>query len=92
MTEANNTNEQSSGRLHYGLAMVGGLGMTLMILGASVGVVYGSTLDAESTHTLGLLIVIGLFLLALAIAFWLGWARPFERFDDINVPVEAEPH
>ena len=76
----------------YGLAMVGGVGMTLMILGASVGVIYGAALDAQATQSLGLTIVIGLLLLALAIGFWLGWARPFERFDDINVPAEPEHH
>lgn len=76
----------------YGLAMAGGAGMTLMILGASIGVIYGTALDAASTHQLGLMIVIGLFLLILAVGFWLGWARPFERFDDINVPAEPEHH
>ena len=42
--------------------------------------------DAAAIHPL--LVV----LLALAIAFWLGWTRPFERFDDINVPAEPEHH
>ncbi len=92
------TDEQSglaaqAGKLtRYGLAMVGGAGMTLLILGASLGVIFGAGLDAQSTHTLGLLLVIGLFLLILAIGFWLGWVRPFERFDDINVPAEPEHH
>ena len=72
--------------------MVGGLGMTLMMLGASVGVIYGAALDAGETHSLGLMIIVGGLLLALAIGLWLGWARPFERFDDINAPAEAEPH
>ena len=76
----------------YGLAMVGGLGLTLMMLGASIGVIYGTALDAEATHSLGLMIVGGLLLLALAIGFWLGWVRPFERFDDINIPAEPEHH
>lgn len=76
----------------YGLAMVGGAGMTLLILGASIGVIYGANLDAESTHSLGLMLVVGFFLLVLAIGFWLGWARPFERFDDINAPAEPERH
>ncbi len=76
----------------YCLAMAGGLGMTLMIMAAAVGVVFGAALDAEATHSLGLTLVVGLLLLVLAIGFWLGWARPFERFDDINVPAEAEPH
>ncbi len=92
------TDEQRGGAVQpskltrYSLAMVGGAGMTLMILGASVGVIYGATLDAQSTHSLGLMLLVGLLLLALAIGFWLGWVRPFERFDDINVPAEPEQH
>ena len=76
----------------YSLAMVGGLGLTLMLLAAMIGVIYGAKLDAESTHSLGLLLVSGLLLLIVAIGFWLGWVRPFERFDDINVPAEPEHH
>lgn len=76
----------------YGLAMVGGVGMTMMMLGASIGVIYGAALDAEATRSLGLMIVGGLLLLILAIGFWLGWLRPFERFDDINIPAEPEHH
>ena len=76
----------------YCLAMVGGLGMAMMMVAAMIGVIYGGGLDAESTHTLGLLLVSGLLLLVIAIGFWLGWARPFERFDDINVPAEPEHH
>ncbi len=76
----------------YGLAMVGGLGMTLMILSASIAVIFGAGLGAEATQSLGLLFVLGLLLEVLAIAFWLGWVRPFTHFDDINIPAEAEPH
>ena len=92
------TDEQSGGAAQpskltqYGLAMVGGAGMTLLILGASIGVIYGAGLDAESTHSVGLVLLVGLLLLILAIGFWLGWVRPFERFDDINVPAEPEQH
>ena len=76
----------------YCLAMVGGLGITLMIVATMVGVIFGLDLDADSTHTLGLMLVSGLILLVIAIGFWLGWVRPFERFDDINVPAEPEHH
>ena len=76
----------------YGLAMVGGLGMTLMILGAAYGVIFAAQLDAQGTQDLGLLIVVGLLLMALAIGFWLGFVRPFQRFDDINIPADAERH
>lgn len=83
---------QPSKLTQYGLAMAGGAGMTLLIAGAMIGVVYGAALDADATHSLGLLLVVGLLLLILAIGFWLGWVRPFERFDDINVPAEPERH
>ena len=83
---------QPSRLILYSLAMVGGLGMTLMIAGASIGVVFGADLDSDATHGLGLLIVVGLLLMALAIGFWLGWVRPFQRFDDINIPAEPEHH
>lgn len=76
----------------YCLAMAGGLGMTMMMAAAILGVIYGGSLDSGQTHTLGLLLVVGLLLLALAIGFWLGWTRPFERFDDINIPAEPEHH
>ena len=90
--DQNGGGQQPSRLTQYGLAMVGGGGMTLLILGASIGVIYGANLDAESTHSLGLMLVVGFFLLILAIGFWLGWVRPFERFDDINVPAEPEHH
>lgn len=94
MTEEHNSDriEQPSRLTRYSLAMVGGLGMTMMILAAAIGVVYGTALAAEAAHNLGLLFVSGLLALALAIGFWLGWARPFENFDDINVPAEPEHH
>ena len=83
---------QPSKLTQYGLAMVGGAGMTLLILGASIGVIFGADLEPQSTHSVGLALVVGLFLLILAVGFWLGWVRPFERFDDINVPAEPESH
>lgn len=93
MTDERNGNVTQPSKLTlYGLAMVGGVGMTMMMLGASIGVIYGTALDAAATHSLGLMIVVGLLLLILAIGFWLGWVRPFERFDDINIPAEPEHH
>ena len=90
--EASGGTDQPSKLTQYGLAMVGGAGMTLLILGASIGVIYGAALDAESTHSVGLALIVGLLLLILAIGFWLGWVRPFERFDDINIPADPEHH
>ena len=91
MTEEHRAKQPSRLTL-YSLAMVGGLGMTMMILAAAIGVIYGAGLAAETAHNLGLLFVSGLLMLGLAIGFWLGWARPFEHFDDINVPAEPEHH
>ncbi|MCY4538485.1 MAG: hypothetical protein OXE52_09690, partial [Chloroflexi bacterium] len=51
----------------YCLAMVGGLGMAMMMVAAMVGVVYGGGLDAEPTHTLGLRLVSGLLLWGISI-------------------------
>ena len=93
MTDEQRGNARQPSRLTlYSLAMVGGIGMTLMMLGAGIGVIYGAALDGQATHSLGLAIIIGLVLLVLAIGLWLGWVRPFERFDDINVPAEVEHH
>ena len=94
MTEEHSTDlaKQPSRLTLYSLAMVGGLGMTMMILAAVIGVIHGTALDVESTHTIGLLFVSGLLVFAVAIGFWLGWVRPFENFDDINVPAEPEHH
>ncbi len=92
MTEEYSAMRQPSKLTLYGLAMVGGLGLTLIMLCASIGVIYGADLDAAATHNLGLFLVIGFFLLLLAIGFWFGWVRPYERFDDINIPAEADDH
>lgn len=93
------TNEHSTHEVNqpdkltlYGLAMVGGFGITIMILAATIGVIGGTELDAGSTNLIGLTIVAGLLLLIVAIGFWIGLVRPFENFDDINVPAEPEHH
>ena len=94
VTEEHNTasENQPSQLTLYGLAMAGGLGMTLMIVAATIGVIGGAELDAASTNLVGLGIVSGLLILITAIGFWLGLVRPFENFDDINVPTEPEHH
>ncbi len=74
------------------LSMVGGIGITMMIVAATIGVIYGADLDAQSTNLVGLAVVGGLLLLIVAIGFWAGLVRPFEDFDDINMPAEPEHH
>jgi len=94
VTEEHNTHteNQPSQLTLYGLAMVGGLGITMMIVAATIGVIGGTELDPASTNLVGLTIVAGLLLLITAIGFWLGLVRPFTNFDDINVPAEPEHH
>ena len=94
MTDEHNThNENQPDKLTlYGLAMVGGLGITMMIMAATIGVIGGTDLDPASTNLIGLVAIAGLLLLIVAIGFWIGLVRPFENFDDINVPAEPEHH
>jgi hypothetical protein len=65
-----------------GIAMIGGLGIILMIGAAGVGVVLS---DAPS-DIIGLVVAIGASLLVTSIAGWMLAVRPHEHFDDINVP------
>ena len=94
MTEEHHTesSEQPSHNTLIGLSMVGGLGITMMIVAATIGVIGGASLDSQSTNLIGLTMVAGLLLLIVAIGFWMGLVRPFQNFDDINVPAEPEHH
>jgi hypothetical protein len=71
----------------YGLAMVGGLGLTLMIIAAAFGVV--GAMDSSMVFTL---VMLGAGLLIAAIAGWVIATRPFEHFDDITVPQYTGHH
>lgn len=73
--------EKISGNVLYGLAMVGGIGMTLMIVAAAFGVV--GSLDSGMV---GLLVVLGTGLLIASVGGWVIATRPYEHFDDITVP------
>lgn len=94
MTEEHHTesSEQPSRLTLINLSMVGGLGITMVIVAATIGVIGGASLDAQSTNLIGLAVVAGILLLIVAIGFWAGMVRPFEDFDDINVPAEPEHH
>lgn len=86
------TSGQPSKLTLINLSMVGGIGITMMIIGATIGVIGGASLDAHGSNLVGLAVVAGLLLLIVSIAFWTGLVRPFENFDDINVPAEPEHH
>lgn len=61
------------------LAALAGSGMTLMIVAAAIGVITG--------QGMGLLFVLGLLMLIGGGAAWFGVERPFDKIDDINVPL-----
>lgn len=81
-----NQNSQIDPGLLTGLAMIGGLGMTIMIVAAGVGVA-DSTVDSQ---VIGLFVLIGFIILISAILTWLFVAQPYRSFDNIDIPAPDE--
>ena len=75
-TPAANTN------LVAGLAMTGGLGILLIIIGFMAGVFDPNM----NSGIIGLTVLAGILFLVGAIVTWAAVVRPFDHFDDINVP------
>lgn len=67
--------------LSFGLALLGGIGLTIMIVALGLGVV-GT--DPSTENTVGVLFLLGLLLLIVGVGAWVGVTRPFEHFDDIT--------
>jgi hypothetical protein len=91
----NSSRFKTDNPLLFGLSLLCGGGLVLMILVLGYGVVLGSAAD---NAPLGLLFWLGL---ALFLCGAIGWAlvvRPFDHYDDINVPLDDghghghEPH
>jgi hypothetical protein len=78
----NETKAAVSSNVLYGLAMLGGLGLTLMIVAAGIGVV----LPEVDSSFVGMIVALGFGLLVTGIGGWVIATRPFENFDDITVP------
>ncbi|MDX1992943.1 MAG: hypothetical protein SF029_11155 [bacterium] len=72
--------------LTLGLALLGGLGVTLMIVALAAGVV-----GAEG-GTVGLLLLAGLAMLIGAAVAWGAVVQPWTHFDNINLPAEDDHH
>ncbi len=84
-----NPTTQPQSPLAIGLAFCAGLGLTLMIVALGLGVIS----DAETNvNGLGVFFAAGLVMLIGGIGGWLGVARPFQNFDDINLPAEDDHH
>lgn len=88
--EDNNTSNLDA--VSRGLAMIGGLGITIIMVALGIGVINGANASPQTSQTIGLLLVAGGGLLVVAIGAWLAAVRPFEHFDDINQPLEDEGH
>lgn len=69
--------------------MVGGLGITIIVLVLGFGV---AGVLPEEGNLVGTGILLGLMLLAFAIGGWLISAQPFRHFDNIDVPAPDEEH
>lgn len=64
------------------LSMLGGLGLTVIIVGLIIGVVD----PAGNSSAIGLLVLTGFACLLGAILGWIAVGQPHKHFDDINVP------
>ena len=85
-TETTNESAHNTGQnsLTLGLAMLAGLGMTMMIVAAGIGVVGG--IDSDSA-LVGWLFIAGVAMFIVGGFGWSGVVRPWETFDDINQPL-----
>jgi hypothetical protein len=72
-----------------GLSFVAGLGLILMILALSIGMIQGSAADGS---TIGLLFITGLALLIVGGVGWFAVVQPQKHFDDINQPQDDGHH
>ncbi len=78
------TSSPSSNQLKLGLAFVAGIGLTIMVIAAGIGVIGG-----VENSALGLLFAVGTAMLITGIIVWFAVERPDAHFDDIN---EAQYH
>ncbi len=72
-----------------GVSLVAGLGVIMMILALGFGVVQG---EAADSTVIGLLLVGGAIVFILGAGSWFAITQPQKHFDNISIPMEAEPH
>jgi ABC-type nickel/cobalt efflux system permease component RcnA len=70
----------------FGLSLVAGGGLVLMMIALGVGVVNTAAADGG---LVGTLFITGLLLLITGIGAWIAYTRPFDHFDDIEQPKDA---
>lgn len=81
----------------YALAGLAGTGVVLMILALALGVIDTAVTEqtsgeAASGGAQAVMFGLGLIALLTGSAAWFFYVRPDTRFDDIDVPLDAEPH
>lgn len=70
--------------LTYGLALLAGSGVVLMIVALAIGVIV-----PDSQNTVTLLFLGGLAMMIVGSIGWFGVVRPDTHFDDINIPADG---
>jgi hypothetical protein len=73
--------------LQFGLSMLAGSGLIIMILALGIGVLT----PGMDSGSIGFFLILGLVLLISGIVGWFSVVRPHTHFDDINEPL-AEAH
>lgn len=73
--------------LTIGLALLTGLGITLMIAALAWGVVSG---DSTNQDSIGLLFLAGFSLFIVGCGAWAAVVQPWKHFDNIDVPAPDE--
>jgi len=85
----NYSNKQTSNPIAFGLALMAGIGLVLMILAGGIGVTQSS--DADPT-LVSILFAAGLLVFASGVIAWLAVVQPYRHFDDIDVPMDEHGH
>ena len=86
--ETQTTVETSNETVLSILAMLGGLGITLMVVAAGVGVVW----ENADSGLIGLIVMAGAGFLVASVGGWVMVVRPHENFDDISQPLYHGHH
>ncbi len=82
----NDKNFKTAHPLTFGLSMVAGIGVILMITALAVGVIQPNA----NSYVIGMLLVGGLACFVVGVGGWLSVVRPFTHFDDITKPIEDD--
>lgn len=83
MTTEKSNPRTGNNAMTVGLAAVAGVGFSLMTVALAIGVINGNSADE---NTIRLVFTGGAALFVVGLIAWGAVVRPWENFDDINVP------